>query len=116
MQFQEFAKQRKRMCEHYSASCRDEEGSICPMFFVLGHTCSIFCLHNPKEAEEIVSKWAAEHPSITNRQKLKEMFGVDIDDIPSGCSGIKCPEKFDVNCKVCPYRNFWDQEYKEVNP
>lgn len=95
MEFQDFAKQRRRMCEYYSmGGCyHDKKSDICPICAVQDSTCGVFCLRHPKEAEEIVSKWAAEHPVMTNRQKFKEVFGVDADGGPFTC--------------------FWDQEYKE---
>lgn len=81
MEFQEFWKERKRLCGHY------KECDLCPMHSILASTsCEVGCVKNPKEAEQIVKKWANEHPIVTNADKFKEVFGV-----PIGSYGAPCP-------------------------
>ena len=108
MEFQEFVKQRKRMCKSIH-NVRD-----CPLAMYGCSYCIEDCFENTQRAEEIVSKWAAEHPVMTNRQKAEEIFGVKLNT--KGCLSIKCPHNEDgmvLPCETCDYYNFWDQEYKE---
>lgn len=73
MEFQEFVRERRRMCkETFCSECPISKFRI---------DCSYACLTNPEEAEKIVSDWSKEHPIVTNEQKLKEVlqdtFGED---------------------------------------
>lgn len=56
--------------------------------------CTTIITENPKEAEEIIMKWAKENPIKTNAEKFKEVFGITWNEAPIGC-------------------RFWNQEYKE---
>lgn len=69
-----FFEERNRMC--HSNNC-----SSCPMsesFKEIGYPyikCRDFAYEHPEEAVGVVEKWAEEHPIITNRRKIKEVFG-----------------------------------------
>ena len=69
MEFQEFVRERKRMCSEMV--CFE-----CPLNALgfRGHMCAYVCLCKPEEAEKIVSDWVKKHPRITNAQKLKEVL------------------------------------------
>lgn len=75
MEFKEFSKALKRMCR--SLDCKD-----CHMTTINKNDTLISCytiaMNNPEVADEIVSKWASEHPLKTNAMKIKEVFGTDI--------------------------------------
>lgn len=75
MEFKEFSKAMKRMCR--SLDCKD-----CHMETLTKHntlaSCYTIAMNNPEEADEIVSKWASEHPLKTNAERIKEVFGLDI--------------------------------------
>lgn len=44
-------------------------------------------LQHPEQAEKIIMEWAAEHQIKTNRDKFKEVFGIDyFDPLPGGVS------------------------------
>jgi len=89
MEYQEFCKQRDRMCDKYE--CPD-----CPINHMNFNefSCESWTLRNPKKAEKIIEQWAKEHPIVTNADKFKEIFGVGIDNFE--------------------YSNEWlNQEYKE---
>lgn len=75
MEFQEFWKQKERMCGEQS-TCE-----TCPMNgmrFDYNNFCAKVIEKNPQQAEQIVEQWAKEHPVITNADKFREVFGVDI--------------------------------------
>ena len=79
MEFKEFAKLQVRMCVKNFA-CRE-----CPMYaefcnseFWTANKCREASYLNPEKAEEIVRRWADEHPLVTNRQKFREVFGREI--------------------------------------
>lgn len=61
------------------------------------------------EVIELIEKWTKEHPAITNKEKIEELFGVKIDPEleckPGGCTGTSCEE--------C--RKWWSEEYKGPN-
>ena len=65
---------------------------------------------------ELVEKWSKEHPIVTNRDKFREIFGVDIGETIYDCVGFRCPYTLDdkpLNCEKCVYYGFWSKEYIE---
>lgn len=99
MEFQEFFKQYNRICRTYSKSSLCDKN--CPFykeiiyrFGVNADSCKMFCMGYPEEAEKIVEQWVKEHPFMTNIDKFKEVFGVNIED-------------FEYS------QGWWEQEYKE---
>ena len=60
--FQEVIKQFDRMCWHYQRKRECPMG--CPMNGVNISQCRKVAFEEPKETEEIVMKWAAEHPVV----------------------------------------------------
>ena len=79
-EFKTVIKNFKRICESYKVC----EG--CPLTKD-GSLCSRFMIEYPEEAEHTIMQWAAEHPMITNRDKFKEVFGLDyLDPLPGGGS------------------------------
>lgn len=107
-EFQEVMKHRNRICEYY-ARCIG-----CPLSIETNGTeygCVDFEMKCPQQAEEIIMKWAEEHPVQTNADKFKEVFGIDVNN--NICVFIYegyCPIE---GCKKCDKYNFWQQEYKE---
>lgn len=75
--FQSVMKERKRMCNKIreSGACTD-----CPISANMRHNKGVYCLtftvDCPEEAEELIMKWSAEHPIMTNGAKFEEIFGV----------------------------------------
>ena len=59
-EFQEFMKQFNRMCWSYRRECKCP--MACPMNGVNISQCRKIAFERPKETEEIVMQWAAEHP------------------------------------------------------
>lgn len=65
------------------------------------------------EIIEIVEKWSKEHPVVTNRDKFKEVFGIE----PKVCPRMiyidikSLSECLESDCKKCT-QEFWDLEYK----
>ena len=90
-EFVKVATEMARMCRHYEGFCKE-----CP----LGHavSCHNWMLNHPKEAEEIIMKWAEEHSVVTNGKKFREVFGYDL------------TEKFFTSSKV---KDWYNAEYKE---
>ena len=70
-EFQKVAKEYRRMCNSYP-SCDN-----CPLYVNAqsARTCKHDVFLNPKEAERIIMKWAAEHPLKTNGMRFREVFG-----------------------------------------
>lgn len=51
---------------------------------------------------------------MTNRDKVKEVFGIYIYRDYFDCGGIDCPYGRSLNsCDNCEYKNYWSEEYKE---
>lgn len=84
MEFKEFCKEVQRICDYhlYDKGCCGE----CPLNPFTND--KIRCLENviyyPDESERIVGEWAKEHPLITNGDKFKEVFGLDINITDGG--------------------------------
>lgn len=78
MEFQDFWKERDRMCEQYEYCQLPRFGEGCPMKKLFPNN-NFSCLEVVKmysvEAEQIVKQWAKEHPIVTNGIKLNEIFG-----------------------------------------
>lgn len=68
-EFQKVLEEKKRMCER--SMCNK-----CPLgtFVTNVTTCDKWMLRHPKEAEDYIMKWSAEHPKKTNRMKFEEVF------------------------------------------
>ena len=92
----EFAKvsaEMTRMCRHYEGFCKE-----CPLGFAA--SCRNWVLAQSSEAEEIIMKWAAEHPFKSNSTKFEEVFGVPF---------------WAISCGVTPEIAKWlRSEYKEA--
>ena len=118
MEFVEVIKQKERMCE---GLCYD-----CPLSSRNNGTllvCKELIKNYPEEAEEIIMKWAKEHPIKTNRQVFMEVMQEKFGDIlnPNKLHNMLdnyCCVLFngdcDGNCKTCDQNKFWDKEYEEV--
>lgn len=88
--FVEVVKARERMCKK-SGGCAN-----CELKILSGYICGLDILKNPEQAQEIIMKWAKEHPVKTNADKFKEVFGTPVDYI-----------------SFSDRIGFWQQEYKE---
>ena len=87
-----YIKEYRRMCASFGGSC---DG--CPISRAKMRdncSCDEFINANPEIAVENVEYWSNEHPVMTNRQKLVEVFGKKAD------------------CLTAP-SGWWDEEYKE---
>lgn len=67
-EFAKVAAEMARMCRHHEGFCKE-----CPLGFAA--SCRNWVLAHSSEAEEIIMKWAAEHPLVTNGAKFEEIFG-----------------------------------------
>lgn len=71
-------------------------------------------MSNAYEAIDLVENWVKEHPIVTNADKFKEVFGLDMAPIHSCVSSKSCENceyTYDGACAVS--KLFWDAEYKE---
>ena len=79
MEFQDFWKQRERMCDaincHDCIICQERGGR-----HIIG--CLTWISDNPQRAESIIEKWAKENSLKTNADKFKEVFGIDLNMAP----------------------------------
>ena len=83
-------------CIFYKQCCKfDEDADI--------------MLENAFEVIETIKKWVKEHPPITNKNKMEQVFGVKID------SKCECPPGIEMcgspTCKEC--RKWWNEKYQE---
>ena len=90
--------EKNRMCNAHGNSC---DG--CPLSRIRRKSetiCTMFMIKDPEESEEIIMKWAAEHPFKSNGTKFLEVFGVPF---------------WAISCGVTPAISEWlNSEYKEV--
>jgi hypothetical protein len=92
--FQTVMVQAARMCKSH------EICGSCPVGRTRTVNCRKFIFDHPDEFEEIVMKWAAEHPLVTNGDKFEEIFGVPF---------------WAISCGVTPAISKWlRSEYKEA--
>ena len=63
------------------------------------------------EVVELLEKWAKEHPQITNKDKIEQVFGVKVNP-KHGCPPVvgRCD---DLDCNEC--KEWWNEEYKAPN-
>ena len=110
----EYFQNKKRMCENFS-HCHD-----CPLGFNNHEgdiVCNEFEMNYPEQADEIVEKWAAEHPVKTRQSELMKLFPNLERDALGMCT--ICPRHFDTkfecsrfsNCQEC-CENYWLKEIK----
>lgn len=97
-EFVKVVTEKNRMCAAHGEYCNG-----CPLTAESRGSdisCPTFLEESPEEAEEIIIKWAAEHPVITNGTKFEEIFGVPF---------------WAISCGVTPAISKWlKSEYKEV--
>ena len=92
-EFKEVMKQFNRMCDEnkWCNTCQINTNRTI-------YTCFRWLTENPTKGEEIIMKWAEEHPLITNNDKIKEIFGLD----------------FKSTFTASPWTLEWlDEQYKE---
>lgn len=102
--YQEAFKIRKRMCKYSDRECSD-----CPLKSKNNSKrvdCNAFMRIYPELAEPILKKWAAEHPTKTNRDKFIEVFGNP--KFTDKTCEPPCACIDDVPCISC---DWWDEEY-----
>ena len=82
-EFQKVMSELRRLCaKRDCGNCPIGEGAKNDKAF-----CSVWVTNHPEEAERIIMQWSLEHPIKTNRDKFKEVFGLDyLDSLPGGCS------------------------------
>lgn len=94
-------------------TCRDVNCRDC-YFDEICNTVYGGVIINACETIEIVEQWAEQHPIVTNADKFKEVFGLDMAPIYSCVSSKSCEDceyTYDGKCAVS--KLFWDAEYKE---
>ena len=92
-EFAKVAAEMTRMCRCYGGFCKE-----CPLGFAA--SCRNWVIGQPEEAEEIIMKWAEEHPFKSNGTKFSEVFGVPF---------------WAVSCGVTPAISKWlRSEYREA--
>ena len=97
-EFQTIIKERERMCNAHGSSC--DGCPLSPIHRKSETICTLFIIKDPKEAEELIMKWSAEHPIMTNGAKFEEIFGVPF---------------LAISCGVTPAISEWlKSEYKEA--
>lgn len=75
MDARDFIKNAKRMCNAHDGSCHDCPGNSTPKDGCIIRVLNSFDI---RDAEiEAVENWAKEHPLVTNRQKITEVFGLN---------------------------------------
>ena len=93
-----FLREKNRMCKTH--------GCIhCPMGRIKRNDyklCADYIRDCPEQAVAIVERWSSEHPIVTNRQKMKEIFGKSIPN-------VFLPELSDA----LELKSWLDAEYKE---
>lgn len=72
-EFQKVMEERQRMCNSYESCCQCRIHSV-------NDICQVWISKKPKEAEQIIMEWSAEHPIKTNAMKFKEVFGFEFTD------------------------------------
>ena len=81
----------KTVMREFQRLCYERKCGLCPVgnrvFNERESYCCVWVKDHPEEAERIIMQWAAEHPLKTNRDKFKEVFGLDyFESLPGGCS------------------------------
>lgn len=75
MDIKDFLRDAKRMCEAHDRTCLN-----CPGDQILRRNCRLRILNQigvSVDEINVVKKWSEEHPFISNRQKVIEIFGED---------------------------------------
>ena len=87
----EYIREKNRLCQSFKC----DGCETCPLY---DGKCEI---HNDLtdddilKAIEVVDQWSSSHSVVTNRQKFREIFGIDIDlssQYPGGYFYLKSPE------------------------
>lgn len=107
-EFCEVMKQEERMCNYMKNNCAI--CSLCSSNNGKGLVCGSFLVDYSQEAEKIIMDWAKEHPVMTNADKFKEVFGIEIAGGYEKCDMFECE---DCGCENCSHYGFWDMEYVE---
>lgn len=97
MDIKDFLRDAKRMCEAQDGTCHN-----CPVDTTPFSGCIIRVLNSfdIQDTEiEAVENWAKEHPLVTNRQKVEEVFGSDSKILIAMPSNWLDLEYHDPKCK-----------------
>lgn len=102
----------KRMCKSFKTSC---DG--CPFHNEKDNDCLMLMMdYLPDNADEIVDKWASEHPVKTYMQDFFEKFPDAIKEKsgePVPCIGPIYSELYGKPCPAGKCFECWNQEMKE---
>ena len=108
MEFQEVCKNFKMMCG--SIGCSECEIAKARKTRREFQSCESFLIDCPEQVEQIVEQWAKEHPVVTNGDKFREVFGIE----------LKSSERYDEYCLLTgndgiakDSEEWLNQEYKE---
>lgn len=97
MDAKDFLRDLKRMCNSHDGSCVGCPGNLMP-----NDRCRLRVLRHIdiSEAEvNAVENWSKEHPFVTNRQKVTEVFGSDSKILIAMPSNWLDLEYFDPKCE-----------------
>lgn len=110
MELKEFVETKKRMCNKYICS-------ECPMSSIYSNnqfsSCHAIVMSNPEAADEIVSKWASEHPIKTNAMKIKEVFNTDIKVVALNPDTFLVSINYDSSNGIKALKAWLESEYVE---
>lgn len=101
----EFLKEKNRLCDKYTTCV-----SGCPII----KTCNRLRDKGNEETVAIVEKWSKEHSIITNADKFKEVFGIEINSF-GNANFIQIVTNSDsqtIKAIQC-LDEFWDEPYKK---
>ena len=110
MEFVEFARQRRRMCDSVT-DCHD-----CPLYELYDQDamCLTWCANNPLKAQEIVQKWAEEHPIKTRKMEFLEKYpNAKIDDLGEPRACVEEIYGIDIDCDNTTCTKCWNKPIEE---
>ena len=99
----EFINTLQRMCKASEHSCSD-----CPAVFI---GCGTLSTKRAADLVKAVENWGKKHPVITNKDKFKEVFGIDL-VVPDPYSISYYPNQI-VEYNGVPVYEWLGREYKE---
>jgi hypothetical protein len=103
MDAKEFVREWTRMCKKYGEVC---EG--CPLFRETGDPCLLpYCFS--EVVVDVVQKWSAEHPLVTNWMKVMEMMG---DAYESKSGMLRSSKRGNGLLSIEVDKGWWDAEYE----
>lgn len=107
-EFIEVMEKSESICKYYEHNC--PKCRLSSRNNAHNETCNDFIRQYPQEAEKLIMDWDPKHPFTTNRDKFKEVFGIEPVDCPFHASD-ECID-IGIDCDGCDKGNFWNEEWK----